>query len=62
MITEPLLSIRHLSKSFNGVTVVDNADLEIRAGEIHALVGPTGCGKSTIIKILSGFHPSQPGC
>jgi len=61
VITEPLLSIRHLTKSFNGVTVVDNADLEIRAGEIHALVGPNGCGKSTIIKIMSGFHRPDPG-
>ncbi len=61
MIREPLLSIRHLTKSFNGVTVVDNAHLEIRAGEIHALVGPNGCGKSTIIKILSGFHRPDPG-
>jgi ribose transport system ATP-binding protein len=58
---QPHLRIRHVSKAFDGVTVVDDVSLEIAAGEILGLVGPNGCGKSTIIKILSGFHRPEPG-
>ena len=34
----------------------------MRAGEIHALVGQNGCGKSTLIKVLAGYHQPDPGC
>lgn len=53
----PLLSALGLGKSFPGVKALDGVDLEIRAGEIHALCGENGAGKSTLIKILGGVLP-----
>jgi len=58
---EHLLDISHLSKTFDSGRALDNADLSLRPGEIHGLVGQNGCGKSTLIKILSGFHAPDPG-
>jgi len=56
-----VLEINGLSKTFNGVQVLDMVTLEVRAGEVHALLGQNGSGKSTIIKILSGYHEADPG-
>ncbi|WP_162941733.1 sugar ABC transporter ATP-binding protein [Desertimonas flava] len=50
----PRLVARGLTKSYGGVTVVDGVDLTIEAGEVRALLGENGAGKSTVIKILSG--------
>jgi ribose transport system ATP-binding protein len=55
------LSVRQLSKSFTGVTVLAHMDLEIAAGEIHGLVGENGSGKSTLIKVLAGYHEPDGG-
>jgi ribose transport system ATP-binding protein len=49
-----LLSIRQASKSYSGVPALINADLDLRAGEVHALMGENGAGKSTLIKLLAG--------
>ena len=49
-----LLAARHLSKSYGGVIVLADLDIEVGAGEIRALVGENGAGKSTLIKILTG--------
>jgi len=59
--SRPLLTVRNLSKSFYGVTVLRGVDLGMAAGEIHALIGQNGSGKSTLIKCLSGYHPPDPG-
>jgi ABC-type sugar transport system ATPase subunit len=48
------LGVRGLRKTFSGVEVLHGVDLELRAGEVHALVGENGAGKSTIINVLSG--------
>ncbi len=61
MTSDTLLSLRHLSKTFNGVRVLTDATLELQAGEIHGLVGQNGSGKSTLIKCLSGYHSPDPG-
>ena len=58
---ECLIEISQLSKTFDSGRALDNADLSIRPAEIHGLVGQNGCGKSTLIKILSGFHEPDPG-
>jgi ribose transport system ATP-binding protein len=50
----PLLSLRNVSKAYAGVPALRAADLDIAAGEIHALMGENGAGKSTLIKILAG--------
>lgn len=55
-----VLALRNLTKSFNGVRVLSDVALELRAGEIHGLVGQNGSGKSTLIKCLSGYHTPDP--
>jgi ABC-type sugar transport system ATPase subunit len=46
-----------VSRYFGGVRALENVDLAVPAGEIHALLGENGAGKSTILKILSGVQP-----
>src|SRR4051794_29436840 len=55
------LRLGHLTKTFPGQRALDDVDLEIVPGEIHALVGQNGSGKSTIVKILAGYHKPDPG-
>ena len=57
----PRLEVRGLSKTFSGVTVLDDARLSLEAGEIHALVGQNGSGKSTLIKLISGVYRADHG-
>lgn len=56
-----LLHMQGISKSFPGVRALDSVDLEVRAGEVLALVGENGAGKSTLMKILSGAHHKDAG-
>ncbi|HEX6388826.1 MAG TPA: sugar ABC transporter ATP-binding protein [Solirubrobacteraceae bacterium] len=59
-ITDAVLDIRGLSKTFTGTRALVDADITIRAGEVHALVGQNGSGKSTLIKALAGYHLPDP--
>lgn len=52
-----LLEMRSITKTFPGVTALADVNLEVRAGEIHAICGENGAGKSTLMKVLSGVHP-----
>jgi branched-chain amino acid transport system ATP-binding protein len=52
--TESVLSIRNLNKSFGALKATENVSLDLRAGEIHALIGPNGAGKSTLIHQIAG--------
>ena len=54
--SELSLEIHGLSMEFSGVEVLREVDLEVRAGEVRAFLGSNGSGKSTMIKILSGYH------
>lgn len=58
---EKILTVRNLSKSFPGVRALNKVRLEIRKGEIHALVGENGAGKSTLIKCLAGIYQRDEG-
>ena len=57
----PLISARGISKSFAGVEVLRDVDLDLMTGEIHALLGENGAGKSTFAKILAGVHRPTRG-
>jgi branched-chain amino acid transport system permease protein len=57
----PLLTLKGLAKHFGGLKAVDGVDLEVRRGEIHALIGPNGSGKTTIINMLSGLYVPTAG-
>jgi ABC-type sugar transport system ATPase subunit len=59
--SEPVLSIRHLTKRFGGLTAVNDVSLDIHAGEVVALLGDNGAGKSTLIKCVSGVHRADEG-
>jgi ribose transport system ATP-binding protein len=55
------LSIKSVSKTFGGQKALDEATLDLRPGEVHALLGMNGCGKSTLIKVLAGVHEADGG-
>ena len=58
--SEPLLSIRNLTKIFGGLIAVDKMSLDVRRGEVVGLLGDNGAGKSTLIKCVSGvYHPEE---
>jgi ribose transport system ATP-binding protein len=59
--TEPLLRARGISKAFPGVQALDGACLDVRAGEVHAVIGENGAGKSTLMKILTGVYAADAG-
>lgn len=56
--SEYILEMRNITKTFPGVKALDNVNLKVEKGEIHALVGENGAGKSTLMKVLSGVYPS----
>ncbi len=55
------LKISNVSKTFSGVKALNNVQLEVKKGEVHALVGENGAGKSTLIKVLTGVHQPDEG-
>ena len=57
----PLLRMRDITKSFPGVKALDGVDLDVKKGQVVALLGENGAGKSTLIKILGGAHHQDSG-
>ena len=57
----PLLRVKGASKSFPGVRALDDVHLDLRHGEVHAVVGENGAGKSTLMKLLSGIDQPDSG-
>jgi ribose transport system ATP-binding protein len=55
------LALRNLSKSFGGTQALRGVDIDVLPGEVHGLLGENGSGKSTVIKILAGFHEPDGG-
>lgn len=58
---KPIVEMRGISKRYGGVQALQNVDLDVWTGEVHALVGDNAAGKSTLIKILSGAVPRDEG-
>jgi len=56
--TDIILEMRNITKTFPGVKALDDVNFKVREGEIHALVGENGAGKSTLMKVLSGVYPA----
>jgi branched-chain amino acid transport system ATP-binding protein len=59
--TETLLRLDHLRKSYGALKVTDDVSLEVQAGELHAVIGPNGAGKTTLIHQMSGLAGSDGG-
>ncbi|UJQ94344.1 multiple monosaccharide ABC transporter ATP-binding protein [Mariluticola halotolerans] len=55
--TKTILEMRNITKTFPGVKALQDVNLDVREGEIHAVVGENGAGKSTLMKVLSGVYP-----
>src|SRR5262245_42773664 len=55
------ITIRGLSKAFNGAVIYDRFDLDLPQGEFISIFGPNGCGKSTLINMISGLMPMDAG-
>lgn len=58
---EPLLTIEHLTKSFEGNLILDDVSLTVKQGEVIVVVGSSGCGKSTLLRCINALEPIQSG-
>jgi branched-chain amino acid transport system ATP-binding protein len=58
---EPILSLKHISKTFGGFTAVADADITVTPGEARGLIGPNGAGKSTLFNVIAGAIPASSG-
>ena len=55
--SDAILEMKQITKTFPGVKALDNVNLKVHEGEIHALLGENGAGKSTLMKVFSGVYP-----
>jgi len=55
------LTLEQVALSFGGVKAIDGLDLEIRAGQVHGLIGPNGSGKTTTLNVISGYYVQERG-
>lgn len=61
MSVEPLLSLKNIKVTFGGVRALKGVSFEVNPGEVHCLAGENGCGKSTLIKVITGVYKPQEG-
>lgn len=57
----PLIDIQQVSKSYAGITVLDNVSFSVFSGEFLTMLGPSGCGKTTLLRLISGFDTPTTG-
>ena len=57
----PLVVLEHITKKFPGVVANDDVSIDLREGEVHALIGENGAGKSTLMRVLYGMYPADAG-
>jgi len=60
-LVEPVLELRGITKRFDGIAVLHSVDFDVRAGEVHALVGENGAGKTTLMKVAAGVYEPDEG-
>ena len=58
---EVILQMKNIDKSFPGVHALDHVNLDVKQGEVHALMGENGAGKSTLMKVLTGIYSKDGG-
>ena len=56
-----ILELKGITKIFPGVKALDQVQFQLRRGEVHALMGENGAGKSTFIKVITGVHQAEEG-
>ncbi len=61
MTSRPMLEVRALAKTFHGHTVLDHIDLDLAPGSLTAVVGASGCGKTTLLRLIAGFESPDSG-
>ena len=61
MATEHVIEMLHITKEFPGIIANDDITLQLRRGEIHALLGENGAGKSTLMSVLFGLYQPEAG-
>ena len=59
--SETVVRMEGISKAFAGIKALNNVQIELRKGEIHALMGENGAGKSTLMKIMTGVYTKDEG-
>ena len=55
------VSLKNIVKSFDGIQVLKNINLDIKDGEIFSILGPSGCGKTTLLRMIAGFTDPDEG-
>jgi ABC-type polar amino acid transport system ATPase subunit len=62
MTSDPIIRLQSVTKRFGAIQVLDDVSLEVAAGAVVCIIGPSGGGKSTLLRVINGIEPVQSGC